>query len=142
MPSENKIPISLYEAKKTLSIVGIEYEKTHACPNDCILYRKEYLEANSCLVCKYSRWKLNSSNKERKGILEKVLWYIPLIPRMKRLFQNYDHAKNLIWHEEGRIKDGKFWHVANAPTWKHVYDTWEKIKEDPRNLQLGLRSMA
>ena len=73
MPSENEIPISLYEAKKTLSTLGMEYEKIHACLNDCILYRKEFLEANSYPVCKYLRWKLNSSNKERKGILAKLL---------------------------------------------------------------------
>ena len=85
-------------------------------------------------MCKYSIWKFNSSNKKRKGILVKVLWYIPSIPRMKRLFQNYDHAKNLIWHEEEMIKDGKLRHVVDLPTWKHVDDTWEKRKEDPRNL--------
>ena len=53
---------------------------------------------------------------------------------MKHLFRNYDHAKNLIWHEKGRIKDGKLRHVADAPAWKHVDDTWDKIKEDTRNL--------
>ena len=59
----------------------------HAYPNDCILYRKEFLEVNSCPVYKYSRWKLNSSNKETKGIPEKVLWYIPPIPRMNTCFE-------------------------------------------------------
>ena len=81
---------------------------------------------------------MNSSNKERKGIPAKVLWYIPLILIMKCLFRNYDHTKNLIWHEEGRIKDGKLQHLADALAWKHVDDTWEKIKENPRNLRLGL----
>ena len=81
---------------------------------------------------------MNSSKKERNDIPAKVLWYILPIPRMKCLFQNYDHAKNLIWHEEKRIKYGKLWHVVDAPTWKHVDDTWEKIKEDPRNLRLSL----
>ena len=102
MPLENEILISLYEAKKTLSTLGMEYNKIHPYPNDCILYCKEFLEANSSLVCNYSRWKLNSSNTERKGIPAKVLWYIPTILKMKCLFQNYDHAKNLIWHEEER----------------------------------------
>ena len=86
MPSENEILISLYKENKTLSTLGMEYKKIHSYPNDCILYRKKFLEANSCPVCKYSRWKLNSSNKERKGITTKVLGYILQIPRMKRLF--------------------------------------------------------
>ncbi|XP_062103263.1 uncharacterized protein LOC133814297 [Humulus lupulus] len=139
MPEENEIPISLYEAKKTLSTLGMEYEKIHACSNDCILYRKEFAEANNCPVCKRSRWKLkNNSNEVRSGIPAKVLWYIPPIPRFKRLFRNYNHAKNLIWHEEGRIKDGKLRHVADSPAWRNVDDKWEKIKKDPRNLRLGL----
>ena len=28
--------------------------------------------------------------------------------------------------------------MADALAWKHVDDTWEKIKENPRNLRLGL----
>ena len=44
MPSENEIPISMYEAKKTLSTLGMEYEKIYVCSNDCILYCKEFLK--------------------------------------------------------------------------------------------------
>ena len=36
LPEGNEIPKSLYEAKKTLSTLGINYEKYHACPNDCV----------------------------------------------------------------------------------------------------------
>ncbi|XP_062074976.1 uncharacterized protein LOC133778967 [Humulus lupulus] len=124
MPEENEIPISLYEAKKTLSTLGMEYEKIHACSNDCILYCKEFAEASNCPVCKRSRWKLKNNSKEVRSC--------------KRLFRNYNHAKNLIWHEEGRIKDGKLRHVADSPAWRIVDDKWEKIKKDPRNLRLGL----
>ena len=66
MSSENEILISSYKAEKTLFTLGLEYEKIHTRPNDCILYHKGFLDANNCLVCKYSRWKLNSSNKEKK----------------------------------------------------------------------------
>ena len=38
LPDQNEIPTSMYEAKKTLNALGMEYEKIHACPNDCILY--------------------------------------------------------------------------------------------------------
>ena len=48
---------SLYEVKKTLSTLGIKYEKIHAYPNDRILYRKEYEDLDKCLVCNESRWK-------------------------------------------------------------------------------------
>ena len=60
LPKDNNIPNSMYEAKKILRALGMEYEKIHACPNDCILYRKEFMYTSKCLVCETSRWKKNS----------------------------------------------------------------------------------
>ncbi|KAI9125251.1 hypothetical protein K1719_003867 [Acacia pycnantha] len=33
-----KIPSSFYEAKKTITKLGLDYQKIHACPNNCMLY--------------------------------------------------------------------------------------------------------
>lgn len=41
LPDCNELPPSFYEAKKTMTALGMGYEKIHTCPNDCILYRKE-----------------------------------------------------------------------------------------------------
>ncbi|CAL2247683.1 unnamed protein product [Prunus armeniaca] len=57
LPGGNTLPSSMYEAKKTLSALGTSYEKIHACPNDCILYRKDYEESTNCPTCGISRWK-------------------------------------------------------------------------------------
>ena len=43
----------------------------------------------------------------RKNILAKVMWYAPIIPQLKRLFQNKEHAKLMQWHKKDRKKDGK-----------------------------------
>ncbi|XP_062080344.1 uncharacterized protein LOC133785102 [Humulus lupulus] len=104
LPKDNELPSSLYEAKKTLCTLGMEYSKIHACPNDCILYRNQY-------------------ESETEFI---------------RLFRNPEHAESLRWHEDGRIKDEKLRHPANSPAWKEVDELWPQIREDPRNLQLGL----
>ena len=45
----------MYEAKKTISVLGLEYVKIHACPNDCILYRKEYKGLFECPTCGLSK---------------------------------------------------------------------------------------
>jgi len=42
LPNENELPDRTYEAKKIMCSISMDYEKIHACPNDCILYRKEY----------------------------------------------------------------------------------------------------
>ena len=108
MPEDNEIPVSFYEAKKTLSSLGMQYEKIHACPNDCILYQNNFSDAKSCPTCGESRWKKKRNGEDvKEGVPAKVLWYLPPIPRFVQLFRNVEHAKNLAWHADERIKDGK-----------------------------------
>ncbi|KAI5324005.1 hypothetical protein L3X38_033078 [Prunus dulcis] len=77
----NTIPTSMYEAKKTLCALGLSYEKMHACPNDCILYRKEYEDSTNCPTCGISRWKEGKDSILKEGVPAKVVWYFPPIPR-------------------------------------------------------------
>ena len=98
LPEDNTLPKNHYEAKKILCPVGMEYQKIHACPNDCILYRHEYAELRNCPTCGVSRYKVNSNDfgedaTTYKDRPPKVCWYLPVIPRFKRLFANVDDAK-------------------------------------------------
>jgi hypothetical protein len=59
LPENNELPSTTYEAKHTVCPLGLEVQKIHACPNDCILYRgneHENLEART--VCKALRYKI------------------------------------------------------------------------------------
>jgi hypothetical protein len=52
LPKDNKLPASIYEAKKIVCPLGLEVQKIHACPNNCILYHGEdYENLNACPVC-------------------------------------------------------------------------------------------
>lgn len=44
LPKDNKLPTTTYEAKQMVCPLGLEVQKIHACPNDCILYRGEEYE--------------------------------------------------------------------------------------------------
>ncbi|XP_031742172.1 uncharacterized protein LOC116404095 [Cucumis sativus] len=139
LPTTNELPNSLYEAKKTLGALGMEYEKIHACPNNCCLYRKEFANAIECPECGQSRWKnVKDTNERRKQILSKVIWYFPIIPRFKRLFRSIECVENLTWHSTERINDGKLRHPANSPAWKLVDMKWPDFDSEPRNLCLAL----
>ena len=61
-PEQNTLPQSQYEAKKILCPVGMSYQKIHACPNDCILYRNEFAEMRNCPTCGVSRYKPNTDD--------------------------------------------------------------------------------
>ncbi|XP_074271607.1 uncharacterized protein LOC141595540 [Silene latifolia] len=93
LPEDNVLPNRTYAAKKILRGIGMKYVKIHACPNDCILYRKEYESLSHCPVC--NEWRY----KKKEGIPAKVLWYFPIIPRLRRLFANKEDAKLLTWHK-------------------------------------------
>jgi hypothetical protein len=42
LPKDNELPAITYEAKKVVCPLGLEVQKIHACPKDCILYRGNY----------------------------------------------------------------------------------------------------
>jgi len=66
LPKGNELPTTIYEAKQVVCPLGLEIQKIHACPNDCILYRgEEYENLDACSICKASLSKLDSSCRTR-----------------------------------------------------------------------------
>ena len=89
LPEGNKLPPTTYEAKKVVYI-----QKIHTCPNNCILYRGEYEELDACPVCDAKQYKIRQNgpgdvdgDPGRKKAPANVMWYFPIIPRLKRLFR-------------------------------------------------------
>ncbi|XP_019153459.1 PREDICTED: uncharacterized protein LOC109149923 [Ipomoea nil] len=138
LPGDNELPNSTYEAKKMLCPLGMDIERIHACPNDCILYWKDYKDLHVCPKCGASRYKNKDACKNKKGPPAKVLWYLPVIPRFKRMFANPREAKNLQWHAIGRKEDGKLRHPADSPQWRNIDRRWLDFGSENRNLSLGL----
>jgi hypothetical protein len=103
LPKDNELPASTYEANKVVCPLGLEVHKIHACRNDCILYRgEEYENLNACPVCGALRYKIIRDDpidvegeRPRKRVPAKVMWYASIIPRLKHLFRNKEHAKLL-----------------------------------------------
>jgi hypothetical protein len=55
----NELSSTTYEAKQPVCPLGLEVQKIHACPNDCILYRgPEHENLEACPVCKVLRYKI------------------------------------------------------------------------------------
>ena len=100
LPNDNMLPKSHYEAKKILCPVGMEYQKIHASPNDCIMYRNEFAEMRNCPTCGVSHYKVNDGGCNDGAAITnshpaKVCWYYPIMLRFKRLFACAYKAKNL-----------------------------------------------
>ena len=56
LPACHNLPRNLYEAQKLLRALKMPYEQIHACPNGCILFRKDHANAKYCPKCKSSRY--------------------------------------------------------------------------------------
>ena len=86
-----------------------------------------YKDLNACPVCGALRYKIRRDDPgdvdgepPRKRVPAKVMWYAPIIPRLKRLFQNKEHAKAMRWHAEDRKKDRKLRVPADGSQWRKI----------------------
>jgi hypothetical protein len=72
-----------------LSALSMEYEKNDACKDNCIFFYKEHKNEMKCLKCDKS-WFIEVINEDSEKVMMRVshkqLRYMPLTPRMKRLF--------------------------------------------------------
>ncbi|XP_049387467.1 uncharacterized protein LOC125851762 [Solanum stenotomum] len=136
------IPESFHKEKNVIKDLGVDYEKIHACPNDCMLFWKENEKENNCSVCGSSRWKTVNDplTNESSKIPTKVLRYLPLKPRLQRIFMCPETTANMKWHDTERPKDGNIWHAADGEAWKKFDSLHEDFARDPRNVRLGLSS--
>ncbi|KAL4563369.1 hypothetical protein LXL04_027410 [Taraxacum kok-saghyz] len=141
-PEDNGLPISTYQAKKLMCPMGLEVERIHACPNNCMLFRKEFENKHNCVSCGASRYKRKKDSDEvdddvtKNGPPAKMLWYLPIIPRLKRLFSNENEAKLLCWHSEERVIDGKLRHVADSPQWRNIDNKYPEFGNEMRNIRV------
>ena len=74
----------------------------------------------------------------RKRVPAKVMWYAPIIPRLKRLFRNEEHAKLMRWYKEDRKKDGKLRATADGSQWRKIERRWKDFAADARNVWFDL----
>ncbi|XP_049368693.1 uncharacterized protein LOC125833582 [Solanum verrucosum] len=131
-----KLPPSFYEAKKTISKLGLDYTNIPACPNNCMLFWEGDSELEACKHCGTSKWNPNKKNKQAA----KVLRYFPLKPRLKRLFMCRKTAEHMRWHALDSNSDGLMRHPRDGEAWKTFDRTHSGFASDPRNVRLGLAS--
>jgi hypothetical protein len=89
LPAKHRMPKDMYQSKKLLAGLGMKYEKIDVCEGNCMLFWKEHKEEKQCLVCKKPRF-VEVVNEDGEKVVtdvaHKQLRYMPLTPRLKRLF--------------------------------------------------------
>jgi hypothetical protein len=79
----------LYQLKKIVADLGMNYEKIDVCKRNCMLFWKEHKDDTKCIHCGRSRY-VKVVNENGASITTKVavkqLCYMPITPRLKRLY--------------------------------------------------------
>ena len=83
------IPARSCESKKVIIDLDLRYEKIHACPNHCMLYKGDKENQQACLVCGSYSWLPTESSQPFNDDDEvvhkraaKVLRYFPLFLKL------------------------------------------------------------
>ncbi|BBH03030.1 hypothetical protein Prudu_013783 [Prunus dulcis] len=97
----------------------------------------EHETLDTCPICNESRFKMTSQNRTTK-IPQKVMRYLPLKPRLQRLYMSTHTATDMRWHKEKRVDDDVMRHPADGEAWKEFDRTFPEFAADPRNVRLGL----
>ncbi|XP_074322851.1 uncharacterized protein LOC141659824 [Apium graveolens] len=146
--SDVNLPSSFSVAKKMIRDLGLDYEKIHACPNDCMLYWVDNKNEKQCRFYGVSWWIVSkkdsnapfSTNLEEKSakIPAKVFRYFPLKPKLQRLFMCKEYSELMKWHAVGRTKDGNLRHPAVVEGWKSMDASHPEFVAEIQNVRLGL----
>jgi hypothetical protein len=87
---------------------------------------------------------MSKENKEvdyyaLKKIPALVMWYLPVIDRLRCLFANPEDAKLMSWHASDEHKnDGKLRHPADGKQWQDFNDNHRDFADEPRNVRFAL----
>ena len=132
---ELNIPQNFYQAKKLVSKLGLSYNRIHCCMNGCMLFYKNDAELDNCKFCGHARYKRTPGGKM---VPIKAMHYLPLIPRLKRLYASMSSAPHMRWHDENRRPPGVLSHPSDGEAWKYFDRTYPDFAREPRNVRLGL----
>jgi hypothetical protein len=124
----------------------LEVQKIHAYPNDCILYLgDEYENLDACPICGALQYKIRRDDPSdvegehpRKRVPAKIMWYSPIIPCLKHLFRNKEHAQLMQWHKEERKQDTMLRHPANGSQWRKIDRTYPNFALEAKNIRFAL----
>jgi hypothetical protein len=97
LPTGHLLTKSFYESTKILRSLKMTYKKIDACPKGCMLFRNEHAEGNYCIHCKSSRYfevETGDGQKRQTGIPQKILRYLPFLPRLRWLAGSRCPEKN------------------------------------------------
>ncbi|XP_078166495.1 uncharacterized protein LOC144561406 [Carex rostrata] len=139
LPPSEKMPENFYQAKRLTEPLGMEHENIDVCPNFCMLYYKDRAEKTKCDECGEPRYKPSGPNKNAKPVAKKTLRFLPITPRLQKLYMTRSNAVKMRWHKEGfREKPGIMLHPSDGEAWKYFERKYPEFAKEVRNVWMGI----
>ena len=137
----------MYQSDKILCALKMPYEKIDACEKGCVVFRLEYADLNYCPKCNSSKYVVvdnGMGEKRQTKIPVNVLRYMPIIPRLQRIFMVEETARQMTWDKTGKRTqldaDGKLMmvHTSDGEAWKRFDALHDDKAVDPRHRRVGI----
>jgi len=106
-----------------------------------LFYTDEEMQLKECRFCHKPRFQIQGVGRGKyKEVPIKRMHYLPLIPRLKRLYASMSSAPHMRWHHENRREPGVLCHPSDGEAWKHFDKIYPEFAVEPRNVRLALCS--
>ena len=124
LPPHNMLPDSYDSAMKVIEPFLVTPVVFHACPNDCIIYRGDYMGLDTCPVCHSSRFLTGSTPAKRYT-------YLPIGPRLERLFGTASLSEIVQSHLQltNDPDDDYMYDIHDSPAWREAYAVQDSLRE-------------
>ncbi|KAL0372098.1 UNVERIFIED_CONTAM: hypothetical protein Scaly_0891400 [Sesamum calycinum] len=104
-----------------------------------MLFWKDDKHLEFCKFCGHARYKpVKGQKPRRKRSAYATLRYLPITPRLQRLYASNTTAEYMSWHATHETENGVMCHPSDAEAWKYFDDTHPDFAIEPRNVRLGL----
>ncbi|XP_022003645.1 uncharacterized protein LOC110901103 [Helianthus annuus] len=133
LPDGEKLPRNFYETKKMLKPLELPSQQIHVCKNHCMLFNGQFSDLDHCIVCNENRYK-RRGNK----VPELVMTYMPIGPRLQRLFYSKKTAEHMTWHALHHTQPEKMSHPSEGRAWNHFDSLYPDFAHETRNVRIGL----
>ena len=130
LPKGNLLPDSYEATMKLVQPFLLKPVVFHACVNDCVVFRNEFVSLSECPKCKSPRYKWGT-------VPHRKLVYLPIGPRLERMFGTKNLAQ-LVQAHSGSTEADRMYDIHDSPMWKDAFSPQGTFLGDKRNIALGL----
>jgi hypothetical protein len=141
LPQGHLLTKSMYESTKILHSLKMSCDQIHCCPKGCMLFRKEHKDTNYCIHCNSSRFfEVDNGNgqKRRTRVAQKILWYLPFLPRIQRLFMTKESTQQMQCPALGKRYHDKMIHPSDGQAWKSFVAKHLVKAGNPRSVAVAI----